>query len=72
MLFDGQDAVQFSGANYSADAWIPLSSEPYVNYVDEAIYFTRDTAIVDSFRTRFDDEWVDNTNWADYANVSGR
>jgi hypothetical protein len=70
MLFHGQNVVQFSGANYSADAWLPLSSQPYVNYVDEAIYFTSDTAIVDSFRTRFDDEWVDTANWADYANVT--
>ena len=71
MLFHGQNMVEFSGANYSADAWITLSALPYENYVDEAIYFTSDTPIVDSFRTRFDDEWVDNTNWANYANVSG-
>ena len=32
---------------------------PYENYIDEAIYFTSDTAIVNSFRTRFDDQWVD-------------
>ena len=44
---------------------------PYQNYVDEAIYFTSDTAIVNSFRTRFDDQWVNTTEWANYANVSG-
>lgn len=26
--------------------------------IDEAIYFTSDTAIVNSFRTRFDDQWA--------------
>jgi hypothetical protein len=69
MLFHGQNVVEFSGANYSANAWVPLSSIPYTNYIDEAIYFTSDTAIVDSFRTKFDDQWVDTTAWADYANV---
>ena len=32
---------------------------PYANYVDEAIYFTDDAAIVDSFMTKFDDLWID-------------
>jgi hypothetical protein len=71
MLFHGQNLVQFSGANYSADAWRPGSGMPYQNYVDEGIYFTTDTAIVNSFRTRFDDQWVNTTEWANYANVSG-
>ncbi len=71
MLFHGQNLVQFSGANYSADAWRPASSVPYQNYVDEGIYFTSDTAIVNSFRTRFDDQWVNTTEWANHANVSG-
>jgi phosphatidylserine/phosphatidylglycerophosphate/cardiolipin synthase-like enzyme len=71
MLFHGQNVVEFSGANYSANAWVPLASQPYENYIDEAIYFTSDTAIVDSFRTKFDDQWVDTANWADYANIAG-
>ena len=71
MLFHGQNVVEFSGANYSADAWRPATATPYENYVDEAIYFTSDTAIVNSFRTQFDDHWVDTTDWANYANVAG-
>ena len=59
MLFHGQNVVEFSGANFSADAWRPATATPYENYIDEAIYFTSDTAIVNSFRTRFDDQWVD-------------
>ena len=35
------------------------------------IYFTSDTSIVNSFRTRFDDQWVDTVSWANYANVNG-
>ena len=71
MLFHGQNVVEFSGANFSADAWRPATATPYENYVDEAIYFTSDTSIVNSFRTRFDDHWVDTADWADYANISG-
>jgi hypothetical protein len=71
MLFHQQNVVEFSGANYSPNAWRPETAVPYENYVDEAIYFTSDTAIVNSFRTRFDDQWVDTTDWANYANISG-
>ncbi|HEX5475478.1 MAG TPA: phospholipase D-like domain-containing protein [Vicinamibacterales bacterium] len=71
MLFAGQNVVEFSGANYSADAWHPLSSTPYENYIDEAIYFTDDPAVVNSFKTKYDDSWVDTTSFADYANITG-
>ena len=70
MLFAGQNVVEFSGANYSADAWRPATAVPYENYTDEGIYFTSDTAITNSFRTKFDDHWVDTVSWADYANVT--
>jgi phosphatidylserine/phosphatidylglycerophosphate/cardiolipin synthase-like enzyme len=70
MLFHGQNVVEFSGANYSADAWRPATSRAYENYTDEAIHFTSETSITDSFRTRFDDQWVDTANWANYANVT--
>ena len=71
MLFHGQNVVQFSGANYSADAWRPATDISYENYTDEGIYFTKDTALVNSFRTKFDDQWVDTTNWTNYANING-
>jgi phosphatidylserine/phosphatidylglycerophosphate/cardiolipin synthase-like enzyme len=71
MLFHGQNVVEFSGANYSANAWGPLAQPDFSNYIDEAIYFTSDTAIVDSFRTKFDDQWVDTVDCADYANITG-
>ena len=70
MLFHGQNVVEFSGANYSANAWRPGTAVPYENYTDEAIYFTSDTAITDSFRTKFEDHWVDTTAWANYANIT--
>ncbi|HEU4521142.1 MAG TPA: phospholipase D-like domain-containing protein, partial [Thermoanaerobaculia bacterium] len=71
MLFAGQNIVEFSAANYSSDAWV-YSGEPYSNYTDEVILFTSDASIVDSFRTKFDDLWMDTSYYRDYANVVNR
>jgi phosphatidylserine/phosphatidylglycerophosphate/cardiolipin synthase-like enzyme/regulation of enolase protein 1 (concanavalin A-like superfamily) len=68
MIFDGQGTVEFSGANYSPVAFVPQA--PYSDYEDEAIYFTTDPSIVNSFRTKYDDLWIDTTNYADYANIA--
>lgn len=70
MLFAGQGIVEFSGANYSADAWLPSpGTAPYTNYTDESIFFTGDHSLVDSFRTKYDDLWTNTTSYRDYANV---
>jgi hypothetical protein len=69
MLFAGQHRVQFSGANYSPNAFVYAT--PYSNYVDEAIYFTDDADVVHSFMRRFDDLWTDTTAYEDFANVTG-
>jgi len=70
MLFRGQGVVEFSGANYSADAWRPATTTPYENYTDESIYFTSEESIVNSFRSKFDDFWTNTTEWANYANIT--
>ena len=44
---------------------------PYTNYVDEAIYFTSDPSIVQTFMRKFDDLWTDTTHFQDLANVDG-
>ncbi len=69
MLFAGQQTVEFSGANYSPDALVP--ADPYRNYVDEAIYFTDDPAVVHSFMRRFDDFWIDQETYRNEANITG-
>lgn len=69
MLFSGQRVVQFSGANYSESAWVHYGA-PYTNYVDEAILFTTRQSFVDTFRTKFDDRWLDTAAYRDHANVS--
>jgi regulation of enolase protein 1 (concanavalin A-like superfamily) len=67
MLFAGQNTVEFSGANYSSTAFVP--QQPYVDFEDEAILFTDDPIVVNSFKTKYDDLWVDNTVYLDYANL---
>lgn len=69
MLFVGQNKVQFSGANYSPQFFVP--TQPFQNYIDEAIYFTDDQAIINSFKTRYDDHWSDTVRYGNYANISG-
>jgi phosphatidylserine/phosphatidylglycerophosphate/cardiolipin synthase-like enzyme len=70
MLFSGQNTVQFSGANYTPDAWGPMALPLYSNYTDEAIFFTDKPSIVASFRTRYDDLWVNTTLYRNYANIT--
>lgn len=69
MLFAGQNQVEFSGANYSPAFFVPTT--PFQNYIDEAIYFTSDPSIVDSFKTIMDDMWTDTASYGNYANISG-
>jgi phosphatidylserine/phosphatidylglycerophosphate/cardiolipin synthase-like enzyme len=66
MIFAGQNVVEFSGANFSPHAFVPVT--PYVDYCDEVIYTTDDPALVNSFKTRFDDVWTTTTGYRNYAN----
>jgi carbohydrate binding protein with CBM6 domain/phospholipase D-like protein len=69
MLFHGQNMVEFSKANYDPFAYAP--EVPDSNYEDEAVYFTNDDRITNSFRRRFDDRWVDTSLFRNYANIIG-
>ena len=69
MLFHGQNVVEFSKANYTDTEFVPIT--PNVNYFDEAVYFTNDDRLINSFRRRFDDNWLDTTLFRNYANVTG-
>src|SRR5215211_2940189 len=51
MLFVGQGKLEFSGANYSGNFFVP--DVPNVNYMDEAIYFTDDLSLIQSFKTKY-------------------
>ena len=69
MLFAGQNTVEFGSANYSPDAFVPVTA--YSNYVAETVFFTDDPAGVNSFKTKFDDSWTDTTSFANSANITG-
>jgi len=65
MLFASQNQVEFSGANYNPYEY--TYEIPWVNYEQESIYFTGDLAVVNSFKTRFDDVWTNTTDYKDYT-----
>ena len=67
MLFTGQNTVEFSGANYSAEAF--SFGVKYADYVDEVIYFTHQPSLVNSFKTMYDDVWTTTSGYTNYANV---
>jgi acid phosphatase len=69
MLFVGQNKLEFSGGNYSSDFFVP--QVPYVDYIDEGIYFTDDPSLLQSFKTKFDDLWTDVILYGNYGNITG-
>jgi PKD repeat protein/phosphatidylserine/phosphatidylglycerophosphate/cardiolipin synthase-like enzyme len=69
MLFVGQNRMLFSAANFGPQNYVP--TDPFKNYIDEIIYFTSGTSIINSFKTKYDDKWLDTTRFANYANITG-
>jgi phosphatidylserine/phosphatidylglycerophosphate/cardiolipin synthase-like enzyme len=67
-IFAGQRKLNFSAANFSNGSYSPVV--PYTQYVDEAVYFTDDPAIVNSFQTKFEDRWTNATRFRDFANIT--
>jgi phosphatidylserine/phosphatidylglycerophosphate/cardiolipin synthase-like enzyme len=69
ILYSGQARMHFSAANFANGSYSPVV--PYQNYVDEAIYFTYDPAVVQTFMTKYDDLWTNTTHFANLANING-
>jgi len=67
MIFAGQNVLYFGSANYSVNAFVP--NVPYRDYVDETVYLTDDPDVVNSFKTKFENAWLDTTNYINYANA---
>ena len=65
MIFKGLGKVQFSAANFANGSFSPFGNPTvlYVTYVDEAIYFTDDDSIVRTFMRRFDEHWMNTTEF---------
>ena len=68
MVFGAQNIANFSAGNFSPDGYVPW--DPYVNYEDEVTSFTTDTALVSTFKTKYDDVWTTASGYTDYANVT--
>jgi phosphatidylserine/phosphatidylglycerophosphate/cardiolipin synthase-like enzyme len=68
LLLAGQNKVVFTGSNFGDGDVRPY--DPYVNYVDGAWYFSDDLAVVNSFKTRYDDIWTNTTTYGNYANIT--
>jgi phosphatidylserine/phosphatidylglycerophosphate/cardiolipin synthase-like enzyme len=68
LLLAGQNKVVFSSSNFGDADVRPY--DPYNNYVDGAWYFTDDAAVVNSFKTRYDDIWTNTITYGDYANIT--
>lgn len=68
MIFAGQNVVEFGSANFTPHAFVPVL--PLVDFLDETVFFTEDPAIVNSFKTKFDDAWVNTSRFSNYANVT--
>ena len=66
LIFAGQNTVQFGSANFSP--FEVAATTPYVDYISQTVYYTDDPAVVNSFKTRFDDVWVNTSTYAVYAN----
>ncbi len=72
MLYRGQNAVHFSAANFANGSYSPSEAGgEYLRYVDEAIYFTTDPLVVQTFMNKYDDIWTSTTHFANLANISG-
>jgi len=67
LLLAGQNRVVFSSSNFGDGDVRPY--DPYINYVDGAWYFSDDFALVNSFKTRYDDIWT-STTYGNYANIA--
>jgi phosphatidylserine/phosphatidylglycerophosphate/cardiolipin synthase-like enzyme len=68
LLLAGQNQVVFSSSNFGDGDVRPY--DPYVNYVDGAWYFTDDPAVVNSFKTRYDNVWTNTVTYGNYANIA--
>src|SRR6476646_2172593 len=68
LLLAGQNKVIFSSSNFGDADVRPY--DPFANYVDGVWYFSDDPAVVNSFKTHYDDIWTNTTLYGDYANIT--
>jgi hypothetical protein len=68
-IFVGLNTVEFGSAN-----WTPFELRPAspTNFKDETAMFTSDPALVNAFKTRFDQMWAETTNFLDWPEAYQR
>jgi phosphatidylserine/phosphatidylglycerophosphate/cardiolipin synthase-like enzyme len=66
MIFAGQNTVEFAAAQFTESYLVPV--EAGVNFTQDPIFYSTETSFVNSFERKFDDAWVDEVNFAEYAN----
>jgi hypothetical protein len=68
-IFVGQGVVEFGSAN-----WTPFELKPAsaTNYKDEAAFITDDDALVNPFKTRFDEFWANTSQFLDWPEAYRR
>ena len=57
-IFVGQNVVEFGSGNFAPTELAPVSA---TNFDDESAMFTNDPALVNAFKTKFDQKWNDTT-----------
>lgn len=68
MIFAGQQILQFGASNLSAPEW--ECPNPLTTCRNENNEFEDDPDLINSFKTRFDDYWVNTTLMTNYANMT--
>jgi len=68
MTFAGQHTVEFGAAQLTQSYLVPV--QPLVNFTQDPIVFSTDASIVNSFERKFDDAWVDTTNFGSWGNAA--
>jgi phospholipase D-like protein len=66
MIFAGQNTVEFSAAQFTEEYLVP--AVPGVNFTQDPVFYSTNTSFVNSFERKFDDAWVDTTNFAEFGN----
>ena len=66
MIFAGQNTVEFAAAQFTESYLVPVQAG--TNFTQDPIFYSTETSFVNSFERKFDDAWVDETNFAEYAN----
>jgi phosphatidylserine/phosphatidylglycerophosphate/cardiolipin synthase-like enzyme len=67
MIFAGQNVVEFAAAQFTESYLVPVQAG--INFTQDPIFYSTETSFVNSFERKFDDAWVDEVNFAEYANA---